>query len=149
MYLRPCGRSTLKVLDLVPFLHHYFVFLFRPHRCPEPRYRSYASNNITKRLSNRQIYAPHGGVRGCKHNRRYIYSRYRTTGYIKDSEEECVYTTSAFLPDSESLCLGTRNGDVKIVNYYGQVSKSFTISVILLSEDCSGNNLGWNENNIF
>lgn len=94
--------------------------LLRPHHCPEPRYSSYASPNITKRLVTRQSFPRHGGTQGRKQNRRYLYNKLRSTGCIKPSEDDSIFTCCAWVPDGESICVGTQAGDVKIFNYYGQ-----------------------------
>jgi len=59
-------------------------------------------------------------MKGRKQNRRYIYSKYRSTGCIKESEDDCIFTSCAWLPESDCICLGTQTGDIKVVNFYGQ-----------------------------
>ncbi|XP_047124036.1 DDB1- and CUL4-associated factor 1 isoform X2 [Hydra vulgaris] len=94
--------------------------LLRSHHCPEPQYSSHASGNITKRLYARQTRPRHGGIYGSKHNRRYLYSKFRSSGCIKDTEEDCLFTCCAWL-NNEGICLGTQTGDVKIMSSsYGQ-----------------------------
>lgn len=87
--------------------------LLQPHRCPEPRYRDYASPNITKRMLERQR-TPFGGTQGRKYDLRYLYSRFRTAGSIKEPDDDSIYTCCAWFPFNENICLGTQTGDIKI-----------------------------------
>lgn len=94
--------------------------LLQPHRCPEPRYHDRASPNVTKRVFTRERKPRFGGTLGRKHNLRYLYSRFRSSGCIKESDDETFFTCCAWFSHSDSICLGTQTGDVKIFNSDGQ-----------------------------
>ena len=94
--------------------------LLRPHRCPEPRYQDRASPNITKRLITRQRKPRFGGIQGRKNNLRYLYSRFRSAGCIKEPDDDSIFTCCAWFSYMENICLGTQTGDVKIWNCDGQ-----------------------------
>ena len=59
------------------FSYNCLIFTFRPHNCPKPKYRQHAPANITKRLFDRQRSPPFGGLNGRKHNRKFIFSKFR------------------------------------------------------------------------
>ncbi|XP_066925763.1 DDB1- and CUL4-associated factor 1-like isoform X2 [Clytia hemisphaerica] len=116
--------------------------LFRPHNCPKPKYRQRASNNITKRLFDRQGNPPQGGQMGCKYTRRFLYSKFRSgVTYRGPGDEEEMYTAGTWMSDSGSMAFGTVAGYVKVVNYLGQDELAHTahesaIISIESSKDC-------------
>ena len=82
--------------------------------------------NITKRLFERQRQPPFGGKLGRKHNRQFIHSRFRSGAVYKSSEDDySPYSVCSWVSDTGSLALGTFSGDLKIINYMGQVRSKF------------------------
>ncbi|ESO82730.1 hypothetical protein LOTGIDRAFT_184499, partial [Lottia gigantea] len=91
--------------------------LFSPHQCPEPRGRTTAPANFTMRLLNRPIFPKHGGLRGSRFDRKFIYSRFRPVKTYKDNDDD-GFACCALTPCERYLLLGTFSGEIKMSNIY-------------------------------
>ena len=87
-----------------------------PHNCPEALPAG-ASQNVTKRIMQRQVCPPHGGRRGAKATRSLIYSRFRPWRSYRDEEGHTI-TVSAFHPGDNKLWIGTSPGTIRSVNLF-------------------------------
>ncbi|KAB7500608.1 Protein VPRBP [Armadillidium nasatum] len=92
--------------------------LFHPHRCPKPKSVKSSPANFAVRYT-RQMYnlsAQGVGVRSL--NRKFIYSRYRTSHVFRPGDDDEVFLTCEFTPDDQNLLVGTTRGEVRIYNKY-------------------------------
>ncbi|CAH1785027.1 unnamed protein product [Owenia fusiformis] len=90
--------------------------LLEPHRCPEPKRRSCAPENVTSRCYRRQYFPKYGGFEGRRWNRKYVYSRFRPVRSYRDAEEDGCFTCCTFSTCEQFLMLGTYAGELKMYN---------------------------------
>ncbi|XP_015776035.1 PREDICTED: protein VPRBP-like isoform X3 [Acropora digitifera] len=117
--------------------------LLRPHKCPEPKYRSDAPCNIMARLKRREVIPSHGGVNGARFNRRFVYSRFKPLRAIQENEDYGLFRCATFTRNRKTILLGTGSGEVKEFNFMtGQEELSYlcspekAITMCQCSKDC-------------
>ncbi|CAM6107327.1 unnamed protein product [Calypogeia fissa] len=86
--------------------------LLHPHVCPEPSRTLDAPLNTTVRLASREMRAPFGGAHGRRHDRHFVYSRFRPWRTCRD--EAVILTATTFLGHASCLAAGSHAGDIRL-----------------------------------
>ncbi|OAE22990.1 hypothetical protein AXG93_1231s1020 [Marchantia polymorpha subsp. ruderalis] len=86
--------------------------LLHPHVCPEPSRTLDAPLNTTVRLASREVRAPYGGVHGRRHDRHFVYSRFRPWRTCRD--QAVLLTATTFLGQASCLAAGSHQGDIRL-----------------------------------
>ncbi|KAJ7515195.1 hypothetical protein O6H91_22G005000 [Diphasiastrum complanatum] len=86
--------------------------LLHPHVCPEPSRALDAPFNTAGRLAVREIKPPYGGMHGNRHNRHFVYSRFRPLRTCRD--ESVLVTAATFLCQASILAAGSHAGDIRL-----------------------------------
>lgn len=83
---------------------------------------------MTKRFLTRQIKPSFGGRNGSKHDRHFLYGKFRSVGAFKEPKvEDNMFTACGWLPDDSTL-LGNKSGEIRIMNKYtGEVRIQFFV----------------------
>ena len=90
--------------------------LLEPHRCPVPKHRNSASQNMTARLIQREYRPRHGGADGMRCTRKFLYSRFRPIRSYRDQDEDGCFSCCAFTADEQNLLMGTYAGEMKMIS---------------------------------
>ncbi|KAL2611569.1 hypothetical protein R1flu_023261 [Riccia fluitans] len=118
----PADHTTLDSL-VVQYLKHQHrqcpapittlppLSLLHLHACPEPSRTLDAPLNTTVRLASREVRAPYGGVHGRRHDRHFVYSRFRPWRTCRD--EAVILTATTFLGQASCLAAGSHAGDIR------------------------------------
>ncbi|XP_044751258.1 protein mahjong [Coccinella septempunctata] len=95
--------------------------LFVPHKCPDPKPRIAAANNMVLRCARRAI-----GYNSRTMDRKFIHSRFCPIQTIRSVSEEGFFTSVRFLPGGKNLLVGDYYGEIHNFNRYsGNVISSF------------------------
>lgn len=86
--------------------------LLHPHVCPEPSRTLDAPLNTTVRLASREMRAPFGGAHGRRHDRHFVYSRFRPWRTCRD--DAVILTATTFLGHASCLAAGSHAGDIRL-----------------------------------
>ncbi|XP_024528210.1 DDB1- and CUL4-associated factor homolog 1-like isoform X2 [Selaginella moellendorffii] len=86
--------------------------LLHPHVCPEASRTLYASYNTSTRLGTREINPPYGGMHGRRHNRHFIYSRFRLVRVSRDEDARILTCGTFVLGQTGCFAAGCHGGNI-------------------------------------
>eukprot|EP00898_Chlorokybus_atmophyticus_P007939 jgi/Chlat1/8146/Chrsp76S07604 len=89
------------------------VSLLQPHVCPEPRRPLDAPLNVCSRSHARQRNASNGGPGGRRHDRHFVYSRFRNWHTFREEDDLLFMTAVTFVGDYNRIMVGNYDGSLR------------------------------------